>query len=272
MSRNLIRFSSDFSDEDGILIEQHHSPAGETIPLHWHEYLEFELIISGTGRHVYNRLEYPLSRGSVYMTGYHDLHELTSLTGLEIYSIHFSRQFLDPEIARYLDYNRFHFQLSEEETARVIRQIEKLMDEINSDYPLRSLRIKNLFSEIMVMMIRKSSPKELHALPETIQQVLAYMNENFRHKLTLRQVAEQVSFSPNYLGLLFKQQIGCTFNEYLHTLRLKYACSLLLKSDLSIKEIAAASGYSSTEHFLSSFKQKMQRTPGEYRRTRTEFS
>ena len=271
MSRNLLWFASDFPDEDGILIEQHHSPAGETIPLHWHEYLEFELIISGTGKHIYNHHEYPLTRGSVYMTGYHDLHELTSLTDLEIYSIHFSRQFLDPEIARCLDYNRFHCQLSEEETAWVIQQIGKLLDEIHSDRPLRSLLIKNLFSEILVMMIRKSSPNELHALPETIQQVLAYMKENFRRKLTLRQVSEQLSFSPNYLGLLFKQTMGCTFNEYLHSLRLKYACSLLLKSDLSIKEIAAASGYSSTEHFLTSFKQKMQRTPSEYRR-QTEFS
>ncbi|MBQ8814406.1 MAG: helix-turn-helix domain-containing protein [Lachnospiraceae bacterium] len=264
--QNLDKLPLDISDEDGILIERHKNPKGRRIPLHWHEFLEFEIVVSGTARHIYNQQEYLLTRGSAYMTSYHDFHELLSLTDLDIYCIHFTKQILDPEIARFLDYNKFHCQLSEEETRWAVQHIEELIAEINSSHPLRSLMIRNLFSEIIIMMIRKSSPGEREEMPLPIQQVLAYMNETFRSKLTLRKVSEQFSFSPNYLGHLFKQQMGCTFNEYLHTLRLKYACSLLQKSDLSIKEIAAASGYGSTEHFVSSFKQKMQMTPGEYRR------
>lgn len=266
MSQNLNKFPLDISDEDGILIERHINKKGVRIPLHWHEFLEFEIVVSGTAKHIYNQQEYLLIRGSAYMTSYHDFHELLALTDLDMYCIHFTKQLLPPDLARFLDYNQFHCQLSETETSWVLQHIEELLAELHTSRPLRSLMIKNLFSEIIIMMIRKSNPKEREKLPLPIQQVLAYINENFRNKLTLGQVSEHFSFSPNYLGQLFKQQMNCTFNEYLHTLRLKYACSLLLKSDLSVKEIAAASGYSSPEHFVSSFKKKMQVPPGEYRR------
>lgn len=264
--QNLNKFPLDISDADGILIERHRIPEGGRIPLHWHEFLEFEIVISGTGKHIYNQQEYTLTRGSAYMTSYQDFHEILSLTDLELYCIHFTKQILDPEISGFLDYNKFHCQLSEEEARWIVQQIEKLSDEIQTNRPLRNLQIKNIFSEIMIMMIRKASPRDREELPLPIQQILAYLNENFREKLTLGQVAEHFSFSPNYLGQLFKQQMGCTFNEYLHTLRLKYACSLLHKTKLSVKEVAAASGYGSTEHFVSSFKRKTQMTPGEYRR------
>ena len=266
MATTLYKFELDVPDENKLLIERHRNPSGITIPLHWHEFLEFEIVVSGTIRHTYNHRQYLLSRGSAYMTSYHDLHELTTLTDAEIYSVHFTRQILDPEIMRCLDHHRFHCQLSEEEAAWVIGQLDKLSRELDCPRELSHILIKNVFSEIMIMMIRKSSPEEQQVLPETIQRVLAYMNENFRHKLTLKQAAEYASFTPNYLGQLFRQQMNCSFNEYLHVLRLRYACSLLQTSALSIKEIASASGYNSTEHFVSCFKQKMQRTPGEYRR------
>ena len=115
-------------------------------------------------------------------------------------------------------------------------------------------------------MIRKSSADKIHVAPLPIQQAIAYMNEHFLEKITLEELAEQLSFSTNYLGQLFKNQIGCTFNEYLNTLRLKYACSLLVASDMPVKEVAYISGYSSVEYFMYVFRKKMGMTPGEYRR------
>lgn len=74
-----------------------------------------------------------------------------------------------------------------------------------------------------------------------------------------------MNFSANYIGKLFKNQMKCSFNEYVNTLRLKHACSLLHSSNMTIKEIADASGYSSIEYFMYSFKKKMMMTPSEYR-------
>ena len=114
-------------------------------------------------------------------------------------------------------------------------------------------------------MIRLVSPDEAQPTPLPVQQAVAYINANFRSSLTLDELAEKLSFSPNYLGQLFKSQTGSTFNEYINTLRLKYACQLLAATDLSVKEVAFQSGYGSTEYFLYIFKKKTMITPGEYR-------
>ena len=102
--------------------------------------------------------------------------------------------------------------------------------------------------------------------PLPVYQAIAYLNEHFLDKISLAKLASQLSFSPNFPGHLFKTQIGCSFNDYLNTLRLKYACSLLLSSNIPVKEIAYSAGYSSVEYSMYVFKKRMHMTPGEYRR------
>ena len=62
-----------------------------------------------------------------------------------------------------------------------------------------------------------------------------------------------------------------SFNQYLSTIRLRYACGLLESTLLPVKDVAAASGFASTEYFLFVFKQKMGITPGQFRRESRGF-
>ena len=265
MIRNLGKYELDITDEDGFILYERFISAGTRYPLHWHEFLEFEIIASGNAEHIYNGETYIVEPGNAYLMCYYDFHELTALTDVKLYSIHFSKNMLDPEISQYLDFNKFHCMFSEEETLKIIRRIQELTVETDKRQSFSKRIIQNIISEIVIAMIRKSTLSEMHTAPLPIQQAIAYLNEHFLEKISLEELAGQLSFSPNYLGYLFKAQIGCTFNDYLNTLRLKYACSLLLSSNISVKEIAYAAGYSSVEYFMYVFKKRMHMTPGEYR-------
>ena len=265
MIRNLGKYELDITDEDGFILYERFISAGTRYPLHWHEFLEFEIIASGNAEHIYNGETYIVEPGNAYLMCYYDFHELTALTDVKLYSIHFSKNMLDPEISQYLDFNKFHCMFSEEEALKIIRRIQELAVETDKRQSFSKRIIQNIISEIVIAMIRKSTLSEMHTAPLPIQQAIAYLNEHFLEKISLEELAGQLSFSPNYLGYLFKAQIGCTFNDYLNTLRLKYACSLLLSSNISVKEIAYAAGYSSVEYFMYVFKKRMHMTPGEYR-------
>lgn len=102
-------------------------------------------------------------------------------------------------------------------------------------------------------------------MPQIIQLAAAYINTNFSNNITLEFAAYELSLSSNYPGTLFKKYMGTSFNEYLNNTRLKYARGLLLSSELTGKEIAFASGYSSLEYFSYCFKKIMNITPGKYR-------
>ena len=76
--------------------------------------------------------------------------------------------------------------------------------------------------------------------------------------------------SPNRVGAAFSQ--GSEHNSlpgYIRNLRLEHSCRLLTSSpDMSIDEVATASGFSNYTVFARYFKQKYDITPSEYRRQR----
>lgn len=265
MSLNLEKFEEDRFWENGYSINDYLLEPGRHIPLHWHDYLEFEFIVSGKVKHIYNNKEYLLESGSACLMCHYDFHELTTLTDVHMYSIHFDKKLLVSELAPSLGYNKFHCRFDEAETLLLEQKIKELLKESDEKLPYYALNIKSKINEIVISMIREATGNEIVATPLPIQQAVAYISEHFLEQITLKELAKHLSFSTNYLGMLFKKQMNCTFNEYLNTLRLKYACNLLTTSDISVKEISHASGYSSVEYFMYAFKKKMLMTPIEYR-------
>lgn len=98
------------------------------------------------------------------------------------------------------------------------------------------------------------------------QDIMVYVKARLHDNITLRDVAEQFSFSPNYLGHLFKEETGKTFSEFLISLRMETACELLRTTSLKIYEIADRVGYRYLPYFSRQFKETYGMTPLEYRR------
>ena len=59
--------------------------------------------------------------------------------------------------------------------------------------------------------------------------------------------------------------MGVSFSGYLAEFRLQTAQRYLRFSDLTIKEAAAACGFSSCPHFVTAFKRAFGMTPGQWR-------
>jgi AraC-like DNA-binding protein len=64
----------------------------------------------------------------------------------------------------------------------------------------------------------------------------------------------------------FTKHVGRTVHEEISVLRHEKVCELLRTSTRSIKEIAAATGFSSGNYLTRAFRQRHQMTPEEYRR------
>ncbi len=258
-------FDKGFDEKYGFVCFKQVFPAGRTFPLHWHDFIEFEFVVSGEAKHILNDEEYFLERGSAHVLNYCDIHELSILEDIVLYCIHFDISMLDPKVLQFLQYRNFHCKFDEAETVKITELILELIAEKEATDALRNIMIKNLINELVIAVIRKTSSTQIEPAPLPIQRAVAYLNEHFAEKVTLEKMAKDLSFSANYIGRLFKSQMKCSFNDYLNTLRLKHACHLLNSTDMSVKEIAHASGYSSTEYFMYAFKNKMMMTPGDYR-------
>ncbi|MDD3220483.1 MAG: AraC family transcriptional regulator [Lachnospiraceae bacterium] len=88
-----------------------------------------------------------------------------------------------------------------------------------------------------------------------IQQIMKYMEEHYQEKISLDKIAANMYLSSFYISKLFKSETGDTPINYLISLRMKKARTLLDKNpDASIQSVSASVGYEDAYHFSKLFK------------------
>lgn len=84
-------------------------------------------------------------------------------------------------------------------------------------------------------------------------------------ELTCGDLAKAVGTNRTYMSLWFREH-GTTFNDYINTLRLRYADHLMRTTDDNILTIASKSGFNHPNSFRNVFKEYFGSTPKEYRK------
>lgn len=103
--------------------------------------------------------------------------------------------------------------------------------------------------------------------PIIIKDVRAFVEENYyQESFTLKDAAESVGLSEQYLSKLFRKEMGITFIDYLTNVRIRKAIELFQNKELKVYEIAEMVGYSTQHYFSNVFKKKLGVGPAEYRK------
>jgi two-component system response regulator YesN len=93
-----------------------------------------------------------------------------------------------------------------------------------------------------------------------------YIWKNYNQDISLKQLAHAVGINSYYLSHLFRKEMGTSFLEYLTSVRLSVAKSLLKQNGLSMMDICLEVGYQDPSHFAKTFKRKEGVHPTEYRK------
>lgn len=103
-----------------------------------------------------------------------------------------------------------------------------------------------------------------------LERALEYIKSHLQEPLTLDEVADAINISRCYFSRLFKEKFGVSFTTYVSSLRIKQTKQLLMRSDLSITEIAFKVGFQSMSQFNRTFKDFEKQTPSAFRRLNRE--
>ena len=98
-----------------------------------------------------------------------------------------------------------------------------------------------------------------------ITRALEYVKEHYI-ETSEESCARALGVSPSYLSRVFKKGMRTSFSSHLGSVKLKEAEKLLLSSAMSVTEIAASVGFSSSAYFISVFKNRYHMTPARYRK------
>ena len=238
--------------------------------LHWHNYFELEVIISGSGTHILNGIRYPITKGSAYLLTPTDFHAIETDETIRLINISFTEEILTEKMLSSLisagTSKVFH--LTGEDYRRVTMAVQLLQHECDSGGPCKQQLCEYLLSSLF-----RSNPS---AFPVSfgsnhltgIKKAILYLELHFREQISLTALADQAGLTPGYFSELFRQLTGESYTERLNTLRISYARTLL-SNGLSVSEACFASGFGSLSNFLATFKSRCGMTPSAFKKSQT---
>ncbi len=98
-----------------------------------------------------------------------------------------------------------------------------------------------------------------------VNQVISIVQTRYMEDLTIKRIAEEVLYSPNYLSMIFKRECGQGFYDYLVSVRMQKAKQMLMEGNVKIYQVANAVGYEDTVAFIKRFRREFGCTPAQFR-------
>ena len=118
----------------------------------------------------------------------------------------------------------------------------------------------------LVSRKQQESEKTTTSIPEEIEAAVAYFNENYNTKVSVDDYAESLHISTNWFIRNFKQYMKISPAQYILSLRMVNAQSLLESTEYNIGEIAEIVGYDNPLYFSRVFKKEYGVSPAQYRK------
>lgn len=243
---------------------------------HEHKFYELEVTLLGDGAQTINGTTHPMRRGEVHIIRPGDVHSFQTDGSLKTFMVQFSSKCVAADIADIIEEfgraDRALITYLSNDECDAFENICKALDVLQSRdcdiEPEMSYKLIN----VLLMFFYSSFDKRKRTKSRTdgdsrdkIQQMLDWMQMNYRTRINADDIAKQFHFNTAYLRRLFKERVGVSIMQYLKELRLEYAKNLLLTTKLKISEICDRSGYGSMPTFISDFKQKYRYAPLSFR-------
>ena len=103
---------------------------------------------------------------------------------------------------------------------------------------------------------------DVHPVIRRVSQIL---EERIEDGISIPELCRQMKIPQRKLERLFNKHVGCTIVQFYRFVKLQYARTLLVSTNMDIREISVASGFNSMSYFSHCFAKVFGRKPSHYR-------
>lgn len=129
----------------------------------------------------------------------------------------------------------------------------------------KSLHIMIIDEALRAEKPQPGIPLDLKTDDSYVKKALLLMHQNIDTPLSVGEIARRLGFSRRRLERHFQRAIGLSPTQASRIMRLEHAEFLLRQSNHSITEIANATGFCDSSHFIRAFRERRMITPGTFR-------
>ena len=231
---------------------------------HLHPHLELTYLTEGSSIVVVDGKEYLLEKNCFFLTFPNQIHFYHQQGPIKGYIFIFS-----PENFKELR-EVFRTQVPTSpiiQTSHTPIEMAQVLDMIfaknESETPFDKIIAKGALLALLGDLLNHTTLMEAPADYDSVKNVLLYCSENYTEPLSLELLSKKLHLSRYYISHIFSDKLQVSFTDFVNTLRVEHACSLLEKG-ANITEIALSSGFSSVRTFNRVFAEEMGMSPREY--------
>lgn len=249
-----------------------------TFITHWHQDLEFVVMLDGNMTYNVNGQLIDLKEDEGIMVNSRQLHSCFSKEKKECHYIcivfslelfHSNKWFYENYIEPFVNNDQIpYLKLTptdwQNEVINELKEVAKTRDSfsiMSHLYQMMGILNKNLLT------YKTQSLKNENEL-NTLKRMLYFIDENSSHQINLSDIANAGSCCQSKCFMLFKKYLHDTPTIYLTKLRLRKSLTDLLKTDETITTIATKYGFNSSSYYSELFHKYYGTSPLQYRKNK----
>jgi AraC-like DNA-binding protein/mannose-6-phosphate isomerase-like protein (cupin superfamily) len=238
------------------------------VDVHWHDYYELSLVLSGEAEHVVNGRSRTVGPGSAFLLSPADFHAIRAVgeEPLRCFNAVIDPSVMERQLGSLGTPALDGFPWLTDDFLDAEPDLRRLQAEFEEPR-LGSARITEALVACLVVELARrcdvAAPGRVRppAGEEDLRGAVLYVDRHFREPITLADAAARAHLSPNYFSERFRQYTGTSFQSYLQERRLRFARSLLASTGLTVTEVCHAAGFNNLSHFGRAFRRRYGAAP-----------
>lgn len=167
-----------------------------------------------------------------------------------------------------LDSSFYHL-LSRKDLNQIVGRFMSLAisDSTREKHAVASLTLKEMLIRLSQTQARAILEASFRSSSNSnpMAHVINYIKNHLSEKLRLKDLSKMAYMSPSHFSRKFKMETGISLTEFIQLERLKLAKTLLVTTNMSVRDIGFRSGFTDVNFFNRVFKREIGRTPSEFR-------
>ncbi len=256
---------------------------------HRHDFLEFSYVVEGNGYEIINGEQHLMTPGTFTFVQPYQIHEIITHPGntLVLYNCNFAMELLadqhqNANMLTLLDQAdvKSYIYLKGKQHEHMHALMQSMLSEYEQQSKWRLAMLRAKLKEVLITFDRLlainggnsgisnvTAASQIQAARKTSSwPIIYYIHQHYQEELTLSCLAKRFSMSISRISEVIKETTGQSFVHFLHDLRIRQACSLLVSTEMSVAEIAMEVGYGSYQTFARVFREAKGVVPKNYRK------
>lgn len=275
-----------FTNDEGFPFFIQYGYHSNNLSIHTHtDFSELVIVMNGTATHIVDNEKFNIKKGDVFVINSNTCHGYENAKDFRICNIMYRSENLllaDYDIKKNAGFHALfviepYFTKEHSFKSNLtlkpldFEKIHILLDSLLSEYMTKTdgwkTSTKALFMLLVVTLARLydfgNSSEKVDVI--NIAKSISYIENHYTEDISIDLLAKISHYSPRHFARIFSETYSTTPLNYIISLRIRRACSLLKETTLPISTIAIQCGFSDSNYFSRIFKKNLYLTPKQYR-------